>query len=487
MNTSTTQPIVVLLGRINVGKSALFNRLTETTKALVSSIPGTTRDYNLAPVEWRGKQFQLIDTGGVNIDVLQNSIRSIVDPTFAVKRTEDTESAYIDEAILQQTKRALEKATEIIFVVDGKSGVMPEDKELALAIKKLKNKKVSLVVNKVDNERVRKSIADFYALGLGDPIPVSAGNGSGVGDFLDMMVEDLPEPPRQTKEEAEAAKDEALLVEEVTFDAPIRPIRVTVLGKPNVGKSSLINAILGEERVIVSPIAHTTREPQDTNFEHKGFPITLVDTAGVRRKSMIKRGLEKVSTRKAVEAIKHSDVVLFVTEVDKPLATQDLHLAGLLKEQQAGVIIIANKWDLLKEKTNMTDNEVRSYYQRMFPWMKFAPILFTSALTTKNVGTILDQVVHVWQQRTITIDQTGLNNLLKKMVAFKKPVKGGGHERPRIVSFNQTSSNPPEFTATLAKGESLHFSYIRYIENQLREAYGFEGVPIKVSVKILKK
>lgn len=457
------KPAIVLVGRINVGKSSLFNRLTESGKALVSTVAGTTRDYNAAPVNWQGRTFDLIDTGGVNIDILQYSIESLLDGTTPLPKTTEEE---IDLAIVKQTKKAIDHASMVMMVVNAHDGILPDDKKLAQVLKKL-GKKIILVVNKSDNPKLRNAIAEFYQLGLGEPIPVSAVNGSGVGDMLDYLMTIIPT--------------------EETPDNPIADlnINVAIIGKPNVGKSSLINALVGEERVIVSPLAHTTREPQDTIMEYQGYTITLIDTAGIRKKSKIIPGLEKKSTRRALQAIKRADIVLFVTEADKKLSSQDSYLAGLLKENGVGIIMVANKWDALEDVRATIGDEMRNYYRQKFPWMHFAPLQFVSATTGKNIDKLFNVIIEVWQQRQRMILKSSLNSLLKRMVHHHRPAKAKGFLKPRIVALQQTGVNPPHFIVVIAKGESLHFSYIRYIENQLRHQFGFEGTPLKITIKSL--
>ncbi|MFA6254997.1 MAG: ribosome biogenesis GTPase Der [Patescibacteria group bacterium] len=395
----TKLPIVVIIGRINVGKSSLFNRLTETGKALVSKIPGTTRDYNLGRVNWQKKSFSLIDTGGVNIETLKNSIRSLLPDQNNQLKNVDT----IEKEIVRQTKEAIAKADLILMVVDGQAGLMPEDKELALVVKKLKAPAM-LVCNKIDNPKYQHQPNEFFALGLGRPWPVSAINGSGTGDFLDELIKKIKNRPGRPK------KPEAK-----------KPIKVAVIGKPNVGKSSLVNKILGENRVIVADTPQTTREPQDTEIDYLDEKIILIDTAGLRKKAKIKRGLEKMSTKKTLTTIKIADIVLFLTEVDQPLGKQDEHLAGLIKDAGAGVIVVANKWDLVPEKDEKTDGEIKKYYQRYFPYLSFAPLIFTSAKTGKNTDKILDVVLSVNQERRKEVPEDELKNILKQVVKIHYP------------------------------------------------------------------
>jgi len=457
-------PTVVIIGRINVGKSSLFNRLTETGKALVSKIPGTTRDYNLGQVNWQKKSFNLIDTGGVNIETLKNSIRSLLPEEKNRLKNIDT----IEKEIIRQTKEAIAKADLVLMIVDGQSGLMFEDKELALVVKKLEVPTL-LVCNKIDSPKYQHQPNEFFSLGLGRPWPVSAINGSGTGDLLDELVKKIKNRPGRPKK-SEVKK----------------PIKVGVIGKPNVGKSSLVNKILGENRVIVADTPQTTREPQDTEIDYSGEKIILIDTAGLRKKARIERGLEKMATKKTLTIIKIADIVLFLTEVDKPLGKQDEHLAGLIKDAGAGVIVVANKWDLVPEKDEKIDGEIKKCYQRYFPYLSFAPLIFTSAKTGKNTDKILDLVLSVYRERQKKVPEAELKNILKKILKTHYPTQAKGQLRPHLYGLVQTKTSPQEFTVIVGQKQSIHFSYLRFIENQLRQNFGFLGVPVKIKVKSLK-
>ena len=458
-------PTVVIVGRINVGKSALFNRLTETGKAIVSDIPGTTRDYNVSQVSWRRKTFNLVDTGGVNIEALKHGIQSLVSKKIS-KKIAKTDS--IEKEIIKKTSQAISKADLLLFVADGQAGLLPEDKELALVVKKL-NLPTILVCNKIDSQKYRHQINEFFKLGLGQPLPVSAVNGSGSGDLLDEMVKLIKGRRGRVAKTIEKS-----------------PVKVAIIGKPNVGKSSLINKILGEERVIVSDLAQTTREPQDIEIIYRDQKIVLIDTAGLRRKARIEPGIEKKSTNKTLGVINHADIVLFVTEVDKPLTNQDSYLAGLIKDSGSGIILIANKWDILPDKDPSVDNRMKKYYQRFFPYLSFAPMIFVSAKNGRNVDKILDLILEVWQQRQIEIPREKLEKVMKKITDQKRPVKASGQNRPRIYDVIQSGINPPKFTITIGEKQTIHFSYIRFIENQLRKNFGFLGVPVRINVKTLR-
>jgi GTP-binding protein len=361
----------------------------------------------------------------------------------------------------------LEKADLILLVVDGQTGILPEDKELALVLQKL-DKPVLLVCNKIDAPRHAHQVNDFFALGLGVPYPVSAASGSGTGDFLDVLIKKIKWPIGRPKKE-------------VADDS----IRVAIIGKPNAGKSSLVNKILGEKRVIVSPVAQTTREPQDTTITYKNREITLIDTAGLRKKGKIKPGLEKMATDRTTNMLNAADVVLLVTEVDKPLSRQDSHIAGDIKSSGAGIVLVLNKWDLVDDKDDKSDNRVKKYYQTHFPFLSFVPIIFTSAETGKNVDKILDQILEVEAEKQKEIPSEKLEEIIQSLIRKHKPMQAKGPSRPKIKSLTQTGVNPPEFTVTVGPRQSVQQSYLRFIENQLRYNFGFSGVPVIIRVRTL--
>jgi GTP-binding protein len=466
-STKNTLPTVVLVGRINVGKSSLFNRLTETGKALISPVPGTTRDYNMSIVNWRKSSFHLVDTGGVNVDTLKAGIQLLLP---SKKRDKILRQASdIDAAIVRQTKEAIQKADALIMVVDAKTGLSPEDKDLALVLKKL-NLPIFLVCNKVDSPSHRNNIHDFSKLGLGEVFPVSAANGSGTGDFLDVL----------TKNIAEADFDSSATEGK-------KKIRLALIGKPNVGKSSLVNKILNQQRVIVSDVAQTTREPQDTDIVFGDEIITIIDTAGLRKKARIEKGLERSASKKTAGAMSSADVVLFVTEANKPLTKQDSYLVGLIRDARKGVIVIANKWDEVQDKDDKADAKFKSYYQRWFPFLSYAPLLFVSALTGRNIDSILPLVVNIYKERGKIVNQEELDALLTHVVHRHHPAKAKGPYRPKLMKLEQTKSNPPMFTLTVGAEQNVHFSYIRFLENQIREKFGFDGIPINIHVAQRKK
>ncbi|MFA5126708.1 MAG: ribosome biogenesis GTPase Der [Patescibacteria group bacterium] len=435
---------VAICGRINVGKSTLFNRLISSPKAIVSAIAGTTRDRNYADCEWDKTSFQLIDTGG-----------------FVAKTNN-----IIDQKINQQADTAAKEADLLLFVVDTRAGLVPEDKQIARMLSNYK-KPIILVANKADNLRWRQQTANFYQLGLGDPHPVSAINGSGSGDLLDAIVNILQKTKKRIK----------------TKTPEQRVIKVAIVGQPNVGKSSLVNSLVGQERLIVSHLPHTTRDAQDISLVYHGQNIILIDTAGLRRKT--KKAVdpfEKQSVAQSVMTLKKSDITILVTDVTKPLTWQDKNLLQETVNAGKGVIILANKWDLIPDKKTDTIKKYDDYYHSFFPFVTWAPLLYTSALDKTRLAKILPLIMAIWQEKNRVIDANALDKLLKKIVKKHKPAKGKGTKQPYIYSLKQTGTNPPRFEIKIDFKSELHHSYLRFIENNLRYKFGFNGVPIKIHI-----
>ncbi|MFA5024424.1 MAG: ribosome biogenesis GTPase Der [Patescibacteria group bacterium] len=445
-------PLVVICGRTNVGKSTLFNCFHEKNQALVSDIAGTTRDSNLGIVEWSNSAFELADTAG------------ILDSQYLIAKKITTGD--IDTQTQKQARSYLDQADLILFLVDAKVGLLPEDKELAAVLKKTKRykDKVLLIANKVDNFKHASEAAPFNKLGLGEPIAVSAANGMGTGDLLDIIINRLDEP-RQNKKEI-VNKDELR-------------INACIIGKPNVGKSSLLNAILGYERVIVSPIPHTTREPQNTEIVYRDKKITLVDTAGISKQGSKSKGLEKPGILKSLKSLERADIALLVLDLSEPLAHQDAKLIQEIVDRQKSLFFIANKWDLIENRD--TKKWTTAIYDKL-PFATWAPIQFISAKTGEKVNKILDIVLEIAAKRQIELSDSQCNKFLHQVIKIHKPAKGKGLKAPHIYEFYQTKHNPPSFTVRIGSNDNLHFSYLRFLENRLRERYGFIGTPINISV-----
>lgn len=440
-------PRVALVGRTNVGKSTLWNRLTESGLALVSSEPHTTRDRKYGTVLWKGLAFELIDTGGM-----------------------DTEKDEIGRGIKVQAELAMKDADLVIFVVDATAGLLPQERELASAIRK-SGRTVRLAVNKTDTLKrlAAAESPDFYKLGFGAPLAISATTSLGIGDFLDAIHVELArlnKPPQELREKT--------------------PLRIVLIGRPNVGKSSLVNKLLGEERVIVSAKAHTTREPQDTEFTYKGRDIVLIDTAGMRKRSKVKDGLEEESIRRNRQALKHADVAFLVFDSTSDPSTQDRKLAGLVKDTDTGLILVANKWDLVEEKETGSTKEYEGFIRQLFPFLDWAPIMFVSALSGQRVSKLLDLAIKVEEERHRHIDYNAVNRSLKSAIIAKRPLQQFGPMSPRIFDVAQIGHAPPRFLITVhGEKENLHEGWMKFFAKRLRAKFGFEGTPIRVVARHL--
>lgn len=441
-------PVVVICGRTNVGKSTLFNALIEKKQALISDIAGTTRDSNFGIVEWANSAFELVDTAGI-LDAAYLSNKKIKDDSIDAKAQKQAQK-YLDEAVL------------IIFLVDAKVGLLPEDKILADAIKRFEKyrQKTILVANKVDSLKVAPEAAIFNKLGLKEPFLVSAASGLGTGDLLDKIINLIGRNKKQ---------------KEVTPDA----INVCLVGKPNVGKSSLLNSILGYERVIVSPIPHTTREPQDTKIVYQNKTINLIDTAGISRQGKKSKGLEKPGILKSLKSLEKADIALLLLDISEPLTHQDSKIVEEIVSRNKSLIFIANKWDLIPERNTKKWTEI--IYDHM-PFATWAPIQFISAKTGEKVQKIMDLIISLNEQRKIIISDSQADKFLKHIVKIHKPAKGKGLKAPRIYEFRQKSTNPPSFILRIGPNDDLHFSYVRFVENRLREKLNLIGTPINITV-----
>lgn len=426
-------PIVAVVGRPNVGKSTLFNRIAGERISIVEDTPGVTRDRIYAHAEWLGKHFSMIDTGGIEIS----------DQPLLTQ-------------IRQQAEIAIDEADVIIFVADVENGVTDADEQVARILYR-SNKPVVLAVNKVDNPERRSDIYDYYSLSLGEPYAVSSVHGIGMGDLLDAVIKEFPD---------NAANDED------------DSIHFSFIGRPNVGKSSLVNAILGENRVIVSNVAGTTRDAINTQFETAdGQKFTMVDTAGIRKKGKIYENTERYSLMRSMRAIDDSDVVLVVLNAEEGIRELDKHIAGYAHEAGCGVIIVVNKWDTLKEKDHRTMTDFTNLIRQEFQYLSYAPIIFVSAKTKQRLNQLPGLIEEVYQHHRQRIQSAVLNDVLMDAIAANPtPTQNG--RRLRVYYGTQVATEPPTFVIFVNDPELMHFSYERYLENQIRKAFDFSGTPI---------
>ena len=429
-----SKPIVAVVGRPNVGKSTFFNKIAGQRVSIVEDTPGVTRDRIYAEAEWRGIHFALIDTGGIDprgTDVILARMR-------------------------EQAQIAMETADVIVFIVDGKEGLVSSDREVATMLTRT-GKEVILVVNKVDSQKLPDDFYDFYELGLGEPNAISAANMLGLGDLLDKIVAGFP------KIAAEDEDDDA--------------VRLAVVGKPNVGKSSLINCLLGEERVIVSEIAGTTRDSIDTPFEKDGQRYVLIDTAGIRRRSKVTDDIERYSVIRAITAIERCDVCALMIDAQEGVTEQDKKIAGLAHEAGKGIVIVVNKWDLVQKETN-TMKKDQEKIKRELAFMSYAPCVFISVIEKQRIANVVEMARTVAENRALRVPTGQLNSLIADAAMMKQPPSDKGKQL-KIYYVTQASVKPPLFAFQINSRELMHFSYARYLENKIREGYGFEGTSIK--------
>ena len=426
-------PLVAVVGRPNVGKSALFNRLTRSSKALVEEIPGTTRDRIYGSFEWNGRAVRVVDTGGL--------VDSDEDPFGPLVR--------------QGVEEALSQADAILFVVDASEGATAADHHIAKLLRR-SPQPMLLVGNKIDRTDALASISELYELGSGDPIPISAYHGIGVGDLMDSILEIVP----VSVPEPEAER-----------------LKIAIVGRPNVGKSLLVNTILGEERSIVSDIPGTTRDAIDTPFTFAGRDLLLVDTAGIRRRGKIERGVERHSVQRAENAIDRADVVFMLIDQAEPVASQDTHIAGYIADQGKGLVLVVNKWDLSEARDERHEFAKRvDHRYRFAPW---APIQFTSALTGEGVTDVLEMAIHIEQVRNRRAQTSELNRVIHRAMADHGPPTVR-HRKLKVMYATQAECSPPTFVFFVNDPATLHFSYERYLENALREAFDLEGTAIRL-------
>jgi len=461
------KPLVAIVGRPNVGKSTFFNRMIGDRRAIVEDMPGTTRDRIYGDTDWNGRTFTLIDTGGLefgNIPVGQVGLTG--------------QPGDLMDHVQEQAELAIEEADVIVLLVDARSGITAADEEVAELLRR-SNKPVILAANKADNAARRQDAVEFYSLGLGEPIPISALQGVGTGDLLDRIVEELP--PEDEEE-----------VDEEENEIP----RIAIIGRPNVGKSSLLNAILGTQRSIVSAVPGTTRDSIDTDFEYKGQKIRLIDTAGIRRRGHIGPGIEKFSVLRSLRALERADVALLLIDASEGLTAQDTHIAGEIHAQTKGVIVVVNKWDLAQEQRRAEregrylspEEEIRSaeeyrrYLAEGLKFIPYAPIIFASAKTGYHVQSILETALNITQMRFLRVPTAKLNEVVQEAVRRHNPTVVR-NKVLKIYYATQVRVNPPTFVFFVNDTEAVHFSYERYLENRLREAFSFKGTAIKLQFR----
>jgi GTP-binding protein len=448
------KPIVALVGRPNVGKSTLFNRLAGERLAIVDDTPGTTRDRIVADVEWNGRPFDVIDTGGI-------------DPTHGGKTPLSVDSADFIKEIRQQALIAVQDADAVLFLTDGDAGVTPPDREVAEILRRSQKTvggrtwpPIFVVVNKCESQARRNAAAEFYELGLGDPYPVSAAHGMGTGDLLDDLVASFP-AAEETKEDDS--------------------VKIAIVGKPNAGKSSLLNKLVGKERAIVSPIPGTTRDAVDTRIQFNGMPVTLIDTAGIRKRGKIERGVEKYSVLRSFKAIERADVVLLLVDAAEGLTAQDTHIAGYILDAWKSAVVLVNKWDSI-EKDTYTMEQYTLHVRRQLNFMDYVPLLFISAKTGQRVDQVLPMALRVQEERVARLNTSKLNQVLRNAQDVHPAPTHAGRQL-KIYYGSQVRVDPPTFVLNVNDTKLCHFSYMRFLENKFREAYGFIGTPIKIITK----
>ena len=493
---TTVLPTVALIGRVNVGKSTLFNRIIGEPRSIVSPLPGTTRDVQETLVTWRGIAFTLLDTGGFDV--------------------EDDRTG-IPAQVLAHSRLAAARANLVILMVDARAGLLPTDRTIAEELRK-SGKPLIVAVNKSDNLAFRELINEFWKLGMGEPLALSARNGSGVGDLLDRIVQMLTRPADdQSPQEARPA-----------------PVRIAILGKPNVGKSTLLNALLGYERSIVSPHAHTTREPIDTPLFWENTPLVLIDTAGIRKKAKVTRGLESQGVSRSIQALKRSDATMLVLDMAEGINDQDKQLAHLIEESGTALVIVGNKWDLIHdaqkrecvskevprekrlglsitqtglrrlarerglacanrqddaEKGNTLDTGAQylNYIHGRFPFLTWAPVVFTSALTRAHVRPLIETALHTARARAMTLEQAALDQFIAEATQrHALPRLGPKRKRPELIGFQQNGANPPSFALLIRTRERFPESYLRFLEKELRNKYDLVGTPVQIAAKVIK-
>ena len=454
------KPVIALVGRPNVGKSTLFNRLTGERLAIVDEVPGTTRDRLLAEADWSGYFFYVMDTGGIGPAKGKGQTPLSIGSNEFITQIRD------------QAELAMEESDVILFVVDGQTGVTPADHEIADILRRQQKKvdgqflpPIILVVNKGESAKVRQVAAEFYELGMGDPYAVSALHGTGTGDLLDEVVRHIEAIGEDMEEDTSA--------------------KIAIVGKPNVGKSSLLNKIVGQERSIVSDIPGTTRDAVDTKLLYNDLPVTIIDTAGIRRRGKVSPGVEKYSVIRSMKAIERADVAILVIDATTSITSQDAHIAGYIKDAWKSAVVVVNKWDLI-EKDSYTINDYTTHIREELNFMDYVPMIFISALTGKRVDQVLPLALRVQEERLVRLTTSQINKIIQR-AQDKHPAPSRTGRSLRIYYGTQVRSDPPTFLLYVNDPALAHFTYIRYIENQIREDYPYIGTPIRVVLKKRRK
>jgi len=451
------KPIVALVGRPNVGKSTLFNRLAEERLAVVDDTPGTTRDRLVAEAEWTGVLFDIVDTGGIDPSDYSGKNRQPL----------SVGSADFIQQIRQQAEVAIQEADAVLFITDADSGITPADREVAQILRRYQTERdgtpwppIFLVVNKADSEARRLQAMQFYELGMDEIYPISALHGTGTGDLLDALVASFPPQEEELEDEK---------------------VKIAIVGKPNVGKSSLLNRLLGEERVIVSPIAGTTRDAIDTSLEYEGIQITLIDTAGIRRRGKVEPGVEKYSVLRAMQAIERCDVALLLIDAVSGITAQDAHIAGYILESWKSTVVVVNKWDAISKDTH-TMNEYTAQIRRELNFMDYVPILFISALNGQRVDQVLPMALRVQEERLLRISTSELNQIIQRAQDIHPAPSHAGRQL-KIYYGTQVRSDPPTFLLYVNDPQLGHFTYKRFLENRIRETHPYLGTPIRIVMR----
>ncbi|MFC2034136.1 ribosome biogenesis GTPase Der [Chloroflexota bacterium] len=433
---AVSKPLVAIIGRQNVGKSTLLNRLSGERKAITADLPGTTRDRILANVSWQGNEFTVVDTGGIEADP----------------------QSVVAQGVKEQVELAITEADVIVFLVDTKDGVTPFDKEIAEILRQT-NKPLLLVANKADNNKLEVEAVEFYELGIGEPLAISAHHNRGTSELLDKIIDLLPVySPIETVANA---------------------IKVAIIGRPNVGKSMLLNNLLGEERAIVDDVPGTTRDALDTLFDFQGQNVLLIDTAGIRRRGKLGVGVEKYSVIRALRSLDRADVAIMVIDAMEPVTSQDMHIAGYIQQAVKGVVLLINKWDLVADK-DVT--EWNRYIRSHLKFMTYAPVLYTSAKYGQGIDGIMPQVSQVYQERQKRLSTAEVNSVVQQAVAAHTLPRVGSKQL-KVLYATQAEINPPTFVFFVNDAKLVHFSYQRYLENKLRQSFGFIGTPLRLIFK----